>query len=164
MKMDFSPKESKIHLELMPIVKELLDEGKTVRNLPFRGFSMLPMLRQETDTVDLSPLPPKLQKYDLPVYRYPSGKIVMHRVVDVKEDHYICLGDNTYQYEKIRPEQMIGMVTSFKRGEKRIAVDALSYRIYCRIWVAIYPLRRVIHRAKSWLRRLLKGLLRRLLK
>ena len=164
MKMDFSLEESKIHLELMPIVKELLDEGKTVRNLPFRGVSMLPMLRQATDTVELSPLPPKLKKYDLPVYRYPSGKIVMHRVVDVKENHYICLGDNTYQYEKISPDQLIGMVTAFKRGEKRMEVDALSYRIYCRVWVAIYPLRRVLRGAKIWLRSLVKGLLRRLLK
>ena len=140
----------------MPIVQELLDEGKTVRNLPFRGVSMLPMLRQKTDTVDLSPLPSKLKKYDLPVYRYPSGKIVMHRVVAVKDDHYVCLGDNTYRYEYIRPEQMIGLVTAFKRGDKRIEVSALSYRIYSRIWVAIYPLRKSWRKAKSWLRRLLK--------
>ena len=163
MYMDFSKNKS-LSLELMPIVKELLDEGKTVRNLPFRGFSMLPMLRQATDTVDLSPLPPKLKKYDLPVYRYPSGKIVMHRVVDVKDDHYVCLGDNTYQYEKIRYDQMIGLVTAFKRGEKYIEVDDLSYRIYCRIWVAIYPLRKVFRWAKDLLRRLLRGFLRRLRK
>ena len=147
----------------MPLMREQLAAGKKVQLAP-RGTSMLPMLRQGMDTVDLSPLPPKLKKYDLPVYRYPSGKIVMHRVVDVKEDHYICLGDNTYQYEMIRPEQMIGMVTSFKRGEKRIEVDNLGYRIYSRVWVAIYPLRRAVRWAKGLLRKVLKGLLRRLLK
>lgn len=144
----------------MPIIQELLAEGKTVYNLPFRGFSMLPMLRQGKDTVELSPLPLKLKKYDLPVYRYPSGKIVMHRVVAVKEDHYVCLGDNTYRYEKIKPEQMIGLVTAFKREDKRIEVDALPYRIYSRVWVAIYPLRKCyrfgIRIAKGCLRRLLK--------
>ena len=140
-------------MELMPIVKELLDEGKTVRNLHFRGVSMLPMLRQASDTVDLSPLPPKLKKYDLPVYRYPSGKIVMHRVVRVKKDHYVCLGDNTYKYEKIRHDQMIGIVTSFKRGDERIDVNDLSYRIYCRLWVNLYPLRKIYRRIKRWLRR-----------
>lgn len=144
----------------MPIVQELLAEGRTVYNLPFRGFSMLPMLRQGKDAVELSPLPPKLKKYDLPVYRYPSGKIVMHRVVGVKEDHYICLGDNTYRYERIPPEWMIGLVTAFRRGKKRIEVDALSYRIYSRIWVAIFPLRKCyrmsISLAKRCLRRLLK--------
>ena len=140
----------------MPIVQELLAEGKTVGYLTFRGVSMRPMLRQGLDAVELSPLPPKLKKYDLPVYRYPSGKIVMHRVVAVKEDHYVCLGDNTYRYEHIRPEQMIGLVTAFRRGKKRIEVDALPYRIYSRFWVAIYPLRKCWRKVKPWLRRLLK--------
>ena len=27
----------------------------------------------------------------------------MHRIVDVKDDHYVCLGDNTYSYEYIKP-------------------------------------------------------------
>ena len=62
---------------------------------------MLPMLRQGKDTVELAPLPDKLKKYDLPVYQYPSGKYVMHRVVDVKEDFYICLGDNLIELEKV---------------------------------------------------------------
>ena len=86
----------------------------------------------------------------------PSGKVVMHRVVKVEEDHYLCLGDNTYAYEHIRPEMLIGVVTAFKRGEKRISVEAPGYRLYCRVWVAIYPLRRFLKRAKGWLRRHLK--------
>ena len=143
-------------MELMPIIRELLDEGKTVRRIPFQGVSMLPLLRQGKDTVELSPLPPELKKYDLPVYRYPSGKIVMHRIVAVKEDHYVCLGDNTYQYEKIKPEQMIGKVTAIRRGEKRIEMDSLSQRLYCRIWVALYPMRKGLRRARGLARRLLK--------
>ena len=61
-----------------------------------------------------------VKKYDLPVYQYPGGKVVMHRVVDVREECYVCLGDNTYRYEYIRPEWMIAVVTAFKRGEKII--------------------------------------------
>ena len=140
----------------MPLLQERLAAGQTVRYLPFRGGSMLPMLRQGIDSVELSPLPQRLKKYDLPVYRYPSGKYVMHRVVAVREDHYLCLGDNTYEYEKIRHDQMIAVVSAFKRGEKRISVEALSYRIYCRVWVASYPLRKLLKRVKNFLRRLLK--------
>ena len=141
--MGFSPESPKLSIELMPIVQELLAEGKPVRYLTFRGVSMLPMLRQGKDAVELSPLPEKLHKYDLPVYRYPSGKIVMHRVVDVKDDHYICLGDNTYQYERIPQEWMIGLVTAFRRGKKRIEVTSPLYRLYSRFWVTVYPLRRL---------------------
>lgn len=142
--------------ELLPLIRERLAAGQTIRYLPFRGCSMLPMLRQGKDTVEIAPLPPKLKKYDLPVYQYPSGKVVMHRVVGVREDHYICLGDNTYEYEKIRPEQMIAVVSAFRRGEKRIEVSAPSYRLYSRVWVASFPVRKFLRRAKRWLRRLLK--------
>ena len=139
--------------ELLPLIRERLAAGQSVRYLPFRGISMLPMLRQGKDGVELSPLPEKLQKYDLPVYRYPSGKIVMHRVVGIREDVYICLGDNTWDYEYIRPEWMIGLVTAFKRGEKRIEVTDPAYRLYARVWVWIYPVRKLWKRAKNWLRR-----------
>ena len=139
--------------ELMELVRERLAAGQTVHYLPFRGVSMLPMLRQGIDTVELAPLPPKLKKYDLPVYQYPSGKYVMHRVVAVREDHYLCLGDNTYEYETICHDQMIALVSAFKRGEKRVSVKSLPYRIYCRLWVFSYPLRKFLKRAKNWLRR-----------
>lgn len=142
--------------ELMELVRNRLAAGQKVRYLPFAGVSMLPMLRQKKDTVEIAPLPEKLKKYDLPVYRYPSGKYVMHRVVAVREDHYVCLGDNTYEYEKITRDMMIGIVSAFKRGEKRISVDAFGYKLYCRVWCASFPLRRLLKRAKKWMRRLLK--------
>ena len=141
--------------ELIPLIRERLSAGQSVRYLPFRGVSMLPMLRQGKDSVELSPLPERLEKYDLPVYQYPSGKIVMHRVVAVCEDHYVCLGDNTYEYETIYPEQLIGRVSAFRRGEKRIPVDAKGYQIYVRIWVAIFPLRKMVKKGKRWLKRIL---------
>ena len=143
--------------ELMDLVRERLAGGNKVRYLPFAGVSMLPMLRQKKDAVELAPLPEKLKKYDLPVYRYPSGKYVMHRVVAVKDDHYICLGDNTMEYETIYPEMLIGVVSAFKRGEKRIEVDNWAYRLYSRVWVAIFPLRRFLRRTKKWLRKLIRG-------
>ncbi|MBR5020109.1 MAG: S24/S26 family peptidase [Oscillospiraceae bacterium] len=142
--------------ELLPLIRDRLEAGQSVRYLPFRGVSMLPMLRQGKDSVELSPLPERLKKYDLPVYQYPSGKIVMHRVVAVREDHYICLGDNTYEYETIYPRQLIALVSAFKRGDRRISVDARSYRIYARLWVASYPLRKFLKKAKHRLKGILK--------
>lgn len=146
--------------ELIPLIRERLAAGHSVRYLPFRGVSMLPMLRQGKDTVELSPLPERLKKYDLPVYQYPSGKVVMHRVVDVREDHYVCLGDNTYSYEYIRHDQMIGLVSAFKRADKRISTDAPAYRLYARVWVAVYPLRRLLRPGFVLIRRAL-GYIRR---
>ena len=137
---------------LMPLFMEQFEAGRSVCFSP-RGVSMLPMLRQGIDAVELSPLPPELHKYDLPLYRYPNGKYILHRIVGVEADHYRCLGDNTYSYETVAPEYMIAVVTAFKRGERRISVDVWHYRLYCRLWVGIYPLRKFLKRAIGWLRR-----------
>lgn len=142
--------------ELMLVLRERLNAGQKVRFLAFRGVSMRPMLRQGKDSVELSPLPAQLKKYDLPVYQYPSGKYVMHRVVAVREDCYVCMGDNTYSYEYIKPEWMIGVVSAFKRGDREISVDAPLYRLYSRVWVALFPLRKVIHRVYYGIKRRLR--------
>lgn len=148
-----------LEAELLPFLKERLASGQCVRYLPFRGVSMLPLLRQKTDAVELSPLPEKLRKYDLPVYRYPNGKVVMHRIVDVADGYYICLGDNTYSYEKVLPEYCIALVTAIRRGNRTFSVEEPWYRIYSRIWVALYPLRKVTHGFIVWLRRSVKAIL-----
>lgn len=143
----------------MPLVRERLAAGQTVRYLPFRGVSMLPMLRQGKDAVEIAPLPPRLKKYDLPVYRYPSGKYVMHRVVAVKDEYYICNGDNLLQMERIPHGWMIAVVTAFTRDGKRIEVTDWRYRLYCRFWCFIRPARHLYRRGKGWLKRQLKELL-----
>jgi len=146
--------------ELIPLITERLAAGFSVRWLSFRGVSMLPMLRQGKDSVELSPLPEKLKKYDLPVYRRKNGQYVMHRVVEVKEDHYICLGDNTEDFEHILYEDMLGIVTAFKRKDKCIAVTNRGYQLYCRLWRLTFPFRK----SYKWLKRLAKKLLKGLLK
>lgn len=140
----------------MAFVAERLAAGQKVRYLRFHGISMLPMLRQGKDSVELSPLPPKLKKYDLPVYRRADGQYVMHRVVAVKADHYICLGDNTLAFEHIYPEQMIGVVSAFKRGDRRIEADAAAYRMYCRLWRLTHPVRKLIFLLKCCARDMLR--------
>ena len=157
--MDLSNKRLIGEEELMPLIEAQLAAGQKVRYLPFRGVSMLPMLRQGKDAVELSPMPERLKKYDLPVYRRKSGQYVMHRVVAVKEDHYICLGDNTLKFEHIYPEQMIGVVSAFKRGSKRIEVDNPGYQLYCRLWRPTRPLRLLIYQIKRIAKKVL-GILR----
>lgn len=154
--MDSSPKYVIYGDELLPLIKERLEAGQNIRYLHFRGTSMLPMLRQKKDAVELSPLPERLKPYDLPMYHREDGKMVIHRIVAVKEDYYVCLGDNTEQFEKIVPEQMIGVVSAFKRGDKRIEVTSPLYRLYCRLWRPTRPLRILYKRTKRLLRRCFK--------
>ena len=145
--------EKEFRLEqLMPLIQEQLDAGKNVKFKP-RGVSMLPMLRQGIDSVVLSPVPKKLKKYDLPLYRRKSGQFVLHRIVKVGES-YTCIGDNQFVYEPgLRHEQMIGLVTSFYRDQKEISVTAISYRLYCRVWHYSRPIRHFWRRGMAWIKR-----------
>lgn len=138
--------------DLMPLIREQLAAGKTVRFSP-RGTSMLPMLRQGKDQVVLSPLPEKLKKYDLPLYQRKNGQFVLHRIVGVG-DTYTCLGDNQFDVEPgLGHDQMIALVTAFTRNGREIPVTAWHYRLYCRIWYHSRSIRRFYRRGINWLRR-----------
>lgn len=143
-------------LQMMPLLADRLASGQTVRALRFTGISMLPMLREGKDTVELTAALEQLKKYDIPVYKVRSGKYVMHRIVRVEADHYVCLGDNTYGFERVERAQIAAVVSAFNRGERRISVTDPVYRLYAWIWVASIPLRRFAKRVESWLRRHLK--------
>ena len=138
--------------DLLPLIQEGLDSGKRVRFAP-TGTSMMPMLRQGIDNVVLSPVPEKLKKYDLPLYRRSSGQFVLHRIIAVGET-YTCMGDNQFEPEPgLHHEQMIGLVTAFTRGSKQIPVTAFYYQVYCRFWHYSRPVRRIWRQVKGWLRR-----------
>ena len=141
--------------DLMPLIQERLAEGQQVRLSP-QGVSMLPMLRQGKDTVVLSPAPEQLCRYDLPLFRMDNGKYVLHRVIRAGKT-YTCRGDNLYSAEyNIRPDQILAVVTGFSRNGKMYSTRSLVYRLYCQIWVGIFPVRRFVYRVKRRLRRWLR--------
>lgn len=142
-----------VYLEqMMPVIKEKLSQGNSVRLAP-RGVSMLPMLRQGIDSVILSPLPDKLKKFDLPLYQRANGHYVLHRIVKVGES-YTCIGDNQSIFEKnVNPGQMIALVTAFYRGDRLIKAKNPLYRFYCWFWYYSRPVRLFWRTCIAWLRR-----------
>ncbi len=141
--------------DLIPLFQESLAAGNTVRFSP-RGTSMLPMLRQGKDTVILSTVADRLQKYDIPLYQRDDGAYVLHRVVKCGET-YTCIGDNQYALESgIRPDQVIAVVSAFTRGGKYIPVTNPGYCVYCRLWHWSRPVRRFCSRVKRKIKKLLR--------
>jgi len=47
---------------------------------------------------------------------------------------------------------MIGVVSAFMRGERLREVNSAGYKIYCRVWNFIYPLRSLLVRLKNTIR------------
>lgn len=114
---------------------------------------MLPMLREGIDSVVISPLPEKLRKYDLPLYRRENGQYILHRIVRVDQT-YTCIGDNQFVTEPgLEHSCMIAVVTAFYRKEKLYNVTDPRYQLYCRIWHCSRPLRYFWYRGVRWFRR-----------
>lgn len=142
--------------QVMPLFRERLAAGQRVTFSP-RGTSMLPMIRQGRDTVEVSPLKGGLKKYDLPLYQRDNGQYVLHRIVKIGEA-YTCIGDNQFDLEyPVRHDQLIGIVSAFTRDGKRIEVTNCWYQLYCRIWHATRPIRRFYLNMKIRLYRWIKG-------
>ncbi len=150
--MDFSPDKQYRLDDLMPMIRQTLGEGRTVVIRP-KGTSMLPLIRQGRDSVELSALPEKLRKYDLPLYQRPDGQYVLHRIVKVEET-FTCIGDGQFKKETgVEQAWMIARVTAVYREGKRISTDAFSYKLYCRLWHWSRPARHLVWRAKMHMKR-----------
>ena len=150
--MSSSPEKLHKLEDLMPLIRQTLAEGRSIAIGP-KGTSMMPLIRQGIDFVELSPLPGKLKKYDLPLYQRNGGQYVLHRIVKVGTS-YTCIGDNQFQLEPgVRHEQLIAVVTAIYRGEKRVPVTAFSYKVYCRFWHWSRPVRHLWIRGISFIKR-----------
>ena len=117
----------------MPVILEKLSQGDRVRLYP-RGTSMLPLIRQGVDSVELSPLEGRLKKYDLPFYQRDDGQYILHRILKAG-DTYTCIGDNQTVYEEgVRQDQLLAVVTGFYRKDKYHSVKEPGYQCYLRVW------------------------------
>lgn len=107
------------------------------------GTSMYPMLRNRRDTIIVTPYEGRLKKYDVPLYKTGS-RYVLHRIVKVREQDYVICGDNCERKEYgITDEQILGVLTGFYRGAKRIDMSNWKYKAYARLACASFPIRRI---------------------
>ena len=130
-------------------IEELLSrDGKLVYKA--KGRSMLPMLRHDHDlvlieAVNSSSAPPA--RYDVVLYKV-CGKYILHRVLRTDGNQYLIRGDNTYSVERVPADAVIGVLTGFVRDGRQISVHDWRYRLYVRIWCALYPLRAALMRIR----------------
>ena len=143
--------------EMLPYIREQIEAGGSVE-LPVRGRSMRPMLREGKDTVILTKISAPLKLYDIPLYQREDGSFVLHRILSMGEAGYTCIGDNQFAPETgIKEEQMLAVLTAFRRGKKLVKVTSPLYRLYRWIWCLSRPLRFFLFRVKRKLRRICKA-------
>lgn len=142
--------------DIMPIIAEQLQAGGNVTFGP-KGVSMLPLIRQNIDSVVISPYCGKLKKYDVPLYKRENGQYVLHRVIGFKNGAYVMRGDNQYQKEYgITDKQIIGVMSAVVKPEKKISVNDSEYVRYARKRVFSQSLHAFASKIKSRLKRILR--------
>lgn len=123
-------------------IRTVLESGGEFRLYP-RGTSMLPLLRQGTDSVVLIKPSGALKKNDIPFYLRDDGQYVLHRIIKAENGSYTLCGDNQRNLEEgITDSNVIGVVAKIYRGNKLIMPDNPGYRMYLFIWQSFF-IRRV---------------------
>ena len=120
------------------------------------GWSMYPMLRNRRDTIIIRPMRGRLRKYDIPLYKR-GNDYILHRIVKVTPTGYVICGDNCLNKEyQVTDQQILGVMSGFYRDDKEIDMDGVGYRLYCRLWVALYPFRYITKRFGIFAKALVK--------
>ena len=117
--------------ELMPLLQLQMETAGSA-NLNVTGWSMMPMLHNRRDSVVIRPVKGRQEKGDLILYQRANGRYVLHRILRVKREGYVCCGDNQFFTEKVADEQLLAVVTEFTRGGKSYAVSCKGYKRY--VW------------------------------
>ena len=128
------------------------------------GVSMLPLLRQHRDVIEIRKNQGRCKKYDVVLYKKGS-RYILHRIVKVRAHDYVIVGDNCIWREYgIADAQILGVMTRIIRNGKTITPDHFLYRLYVHLWVDFFPIRaailygrRLIHALPRKLKRILTG-------
>lgn len=121
------------------------------------GVSMWPMLRNRHDVMMVVPAESELHRYDVALY-HRGEKYVLHRVVGhygkgPKKGYVIC-GDNCVMLEYIPREDVLGVLRGFYRDGHHINCEtSRGYHLYSKLWVALFPARKVCKGANAAVRR-----------
>jgi len=125
------------------------------------GRSMWPLIHHQRDNIIVIKPEGRLKKHDIALYEK-NGRYIMHRVVEVYDDHYIIIGDNCIAKQYVTDDRICGVLAGFYKNGKRYVdcKDGRAQKIYAKIWTSLYPVRPAIlfaERAAGKIKRILKG-------
>lgn len=126
------------------------------------GYSMMPLLRQRKDIIEIrKKAPGRCKKYDVVLYKA-GDRYILHRILKVLPDKYIIAGDhNTFLDPPVTDDMILGVLTRVIRNGKSITPDNIWYKLYMHLWCDAYPVRMFLLKAKWFIYRCLRFIKRR---
>ena len=126
------------------------------------GTSMMPLLRQRRDIIEIRKVPgERCKKYDVVLYKR-GDRYILHRVLKVRPDDYVIAGDhNVFLEYGITDRDILGVMTRVIRDGKEIRMTDPIYRLYVHLWCDFYPVRMFLLRCRGKAARIARKLLGR---
>jgi signal peptidase I len=103
--------------------------------LPASGNSMYPLIKKGDLCRFITIYPSHLTRGDIVLYHSLTGQLVAHRLVSTREHDgkrtFILKGDTNLGLDKpVEEPQIIGLLTSIKKGDKSIHMNGLFARLW----------------------------------
>ncbi|WP_107318098.1 hypothetical protein [Kandleria vitulina] len=119
------------------------------------GVSMMPLIRQNKDIMLIKKKgKERCKKYDVVLYKI-GNRYILHRIIKVRKNDYVIIGDHCVHKEYgITDQQIIGVLEAVIRDGKRIDQTNKIYQIYVHLWCDFLYIRIMILYMKSLLRRI----------
>ena len=117
---------------------------------PNVGHSMEPLIRQGRDLMVIERRPEgRMKKYDVVLYRS-AGRLILHRILRVREADYVICGDNCTKKEYgITDGMILGVLHSLVRNGKTVELKGLKYFLYVHLWCDFFLIRVGLIRLRS---------------
>ena len=106
--------------------KSQIEKNNVIAFVP-GGNSMWPILKNKKQSVIVQKKQSRLKKFDVGFYQRDNGAFVLHRVMQVTPDGYIMCGDSQLVFEKVKEENVFGVMEGFYQGKKYISCDDKKY-------------------------------------
>lgn len=143
--------------ELFPAVTELLENGHSVK-LTVTGNSMMPFLREDIDSIELSIIPfSDLHFLQIPLIKRESGQYILHRLIFKRKNSFYIAGDAHMWVEgPVLPSQLVAVVSGIWRGNRFIDPHSFIWYAASLIWWLRLPIRYSIKVPRKLIKLLLK--------
>lgn len=130
---------------LLDNIKADLLEGKSVK-LQAKGWSMLPMIWNERDTLVLAPISQEQLQVGMIVFAQTgSGRYIIHRIARIVGTRIELRGDgNPYQEEYVHPQTVFGELVEVKQTNRCLRKGDWRWRAYALLWPKNGNIRRIL--------------------
>ena len=113
--------------------------------VPITGTSMLPLLKEGRDLVELeSCSQERLKKGNVVLYKKNDGTLVLHRIIKTENgEFFTVLGDHQFNNdERVNKNQIIAVACGFFIKGRYVNEKTRWYRLYKKIWLSSLTVRR----------------------